>query len=100
MTPRCGVAPHVDHPTDALGFEKPQEFREVPRGVSDRIDHISKLLAGQSGADIRERSHGLPCDAGRGPPGGGGMLRIASCSGVLLVLLSHPALAQRPTDSA
>ena len=28
------------------------------------------------------------------------MLRIASCSGVLLVLLSHPALAQRPTDSA
>jgi hypothetical protein len=28
------------------------------------------------------------------------MLRIASCSGVLLVLLSHPALAQRPADSA
>lgn len=28
------------------------------------------------------------------------MLRIVSCSGVLLVLLSHPALAQRPTDSA
>jgi hypothetical protein len=28
------------------------------------------------------------------------MLRIASCSGVLLVLLSHPALAQRAIDSA
>lgn len=28
------------------------------------------------------------------------MLRIASCSGVLLVLISFPALAQRPTDSA
>jgi hypothetical protein len=28
------------------------------------------------------------------------MLRIASCSAVLLVLFSHPALAQRPTDSA
>lgn len=27
------------------------------------------------------------------------MLRIASCSGVLLVLISYPALAQRPTDS-
>ena len=28
------------------------------------------------------------------------MLRIASYSGVLLMLLSHPALAQRPADSA
>src|ERR1051325_7119651 len=55
-------APHIHYSADAVGLEEPEEFRELTRGVSDRVDHGRKLSPRQSRTDSRDSSHNAVCD--------------------------------------